>query len=204
LKIDNAGVVIFNRLASYVEKNRRFVVDQRTWNSYLENDSTFSALAVDLVEEDGRGAADVERIYRGRHRNGHGVVAGFKYRGGNALALAAENEAAIAGEIGLRQRFAVRMGMGRDAADAMVTEGLQGRWQMGRFDDRQLKNGAHRIADGPAQVRAGTSLAHEQTLDPKGGAVSHQGAQVFGVGETIHGGEEAYRAWLARESARPP
>ena len=65
----------------------------------------FLSLTVDFVKENRRGGADVERIHRGRHGNGHRSIAGFQDGGGNAFALAAEDDAAIAGKISAEDGF---------------------------------------------------------------------------------------------------
>ena len=76
------------------------------------------SLSADFVEENRGGGADVQRINRGRHGNGHRFVTRFKDGCGNSTAFTAEDDAAIAGEICLRKRFAIGVRMRRDAADA--------------------------------------------------------------------------------------
>ena len=84
----------------------------------------FSALTIDLVKKNRRRRTDVERIHRRRHRNRHRFVARLQNRRGNPVAFAAENEAAIAGKIRLRQ-FIFRARMRGDAADAAPAQLLQ-------------------------------------------------------------------------------
>src|ERR1035437_8190809 len=67
--------------------------------------SSFPPLPVDFVEKNRRRRAHIERIHRGRHGNGHRFIASFQDRRGNAVALAAEDDAAIAGEIGAGDGF---------------------------------------------------------------------------------------------------
>ena len=83
------------------------------------------ALARGFVEENRRGGADVQRIHGGRHGNGHRFVTRFKDRCGNAVAFAPEDDAAIAGEIRLRKRFAIGVRMRRDAMNAAGAKTLQ-------------------------------------------------------------------------------
>ena len=60
-----------------------------------------AALAIRFVKECRRGAADVERVHRFRHRDGCGVIASGQHGWRDAVAFAAEHDAAIAGEVGL-------------------------------------------------------------------------------------------------------
>ena len=130
----------------------------------------------------------------------------FQNRRRNAVAFAAENEAAIAGEIRLRQ-FIFRARMRGDAADAASAQLLQTFHQrqfhgvrlfgelmplaeLGQFDDRQLKNRAHRIPNSAAQIRTAACLADNQRLDAERDAIAHERADVFRVGQLVNGDEE--------------
>jgi hypothetical protein len=80
------------------------------------------SLAVGFVEEDGSGGTDVEGIDIWRHWDGDGFVAGGENLGADAITFAAEYDAAIAGEICLRQNLFIRMRVGSDTADAASLE----------------------------------------------------------------------------------
>ena len=153
-------------------------------------------LTRNLVEKNRRRRAHIERVHRGWHGNGHRFIARFQHGCRNAIALAAEDDAAIAGEIRLRKRFAIGVRMRRNATDTAGAKVLQAfNERLGRgvrlggeqvplaefrqFDDRQLQNCAHGIAHGAAQERAAGSFANDQRLDAEGDAVAHQRAQVF-------------------------
>lgn len=69
-----------------------------------------AALAIGLVEEYRGGAADVQRIYFERHRNGDRFIAGVEHCGRDAVAFAAEDDATVLSEMCLREcRARVRM-----------------------------------------------------------------------------------------------
>src|SRR5438445_13095217 len=76
------------------------------------------ALASGFVEKDGGGAADVEGIDLWRHRDGDGFITHGQHGRGNTLAFAAENDAAVAGQVGLRQGPAGPVGLGWRATNA--------------------------------------------------------------------------------------
>ena len=164
-------------------------------------------LPVDFVEENRRGGADVQRIHRGRHGNGHRFIAGFQNGRGNAVAFAAEDDAAIAGKIRLRQKFLFVCGCAAMQRTPRARKFLQAfNERLGRgvrfggelmplaefrqFDDRQLQNRAHGIADGAAQKRAAGSFADNQRLDAERDAVAHQRAEIFRARQRVHGHEE--------------
>jgi len=88
----------------------------------------FFPLASGFVEKNGGGGADVERVHCRRHGDGHRFIASFQHSSGDAITFAAENKAAVTGEVRLRQKFPVRVRMRSDAADAagvQVVEGLR-------------------------------------------------------------------------------
>ena len=62
-------------------------------------------LTRNFVKENRCGGADVQRIHRWRHGNGDRFVTGLQNRRGNSTAFAAEDDAAIAGEIGAGDGF---------------------------------------------------------------------------------------------------
>jgi hypothetical protein len=168
-----------------------------------------ASLARGFVEEDGGGGADVERIHFLGHRYQDGFIALGQYRRGDAVAFAAEDDAAVAREIGLGERFFVGVGMGGDAADAVGAELAQGLGECqtgalrrvvaarrpylkdGNFEDR-----AHGVADGAAEPGAGACFADNEGLGAEGDAVAHEEADVFGIGQSIDGGEQAWRGIL--------
>ena len=58
-------------------------------------------LPIHFVKKNCRGGADVERVNMRGHGDRHRFIAGGEHGGGNAIAFAAQNEAAVAGEIRL-------------------------------------------------------------------------------------------------------
>ena len=144
------------------------------------------------------------------HGDRDGFVAGGEDGWGNAITFTAENDAGIAAEIGLRQDAFVGVRMGGDAANAARAELLQtldeGEFggvgidagaaplaNAGEFHDGQLQDGAHGIADGPAQERAAGSFTDDERLHAEGDAIAHECAQIFGVGQGVERDEEARR-----------
>ena len=104
------------------------VIAQILWGSDEALRSSHSGmfpLPRGFVKKHRGGGADVQRIHRRRHGNRHRFVARFQNRRRNAVAFAAEDEAAIAGEIRLRQKSFVRVRMRGDAADAASAQFLQ-------------------------------------------------------------------------------
>ncbi len=54
------------------------------------------------------------------------------------------------------------------------------------FKNRQIKNGAHGIADGTAQIRTAAGFADNQRVNAKRGAGADERADIFGVGEFVN------------------
>ena len=159
-------------------------------------------MAVYFVKKNCGGGADVERVNMRRHGDGHGVITGGEDCRGDAVAFAAEDHAAISGEIGLRENPLVRVRMRSDAADApraQFVQALHERHGRGmrielprrplaearQFDHGQLQNRAHGIAHRAAQKRAAGGFTHNQRLRAERHAISRERAEVFGVGQGI-------------------
>src|ERR1700754_3715630 len=83
------------------------------------------SLPIGFVEEDSGGGADVEGVDVWWHGNRHGFIAGGEHCGGNAVTFAAEDNAAISAEIGLRQNPFVRVRVRGDTVDAARAKVLQ-------------------------------------------------------------------------------
>lgn len=52
-----------------------------------------------------------------------------------------------------------------------------------------MKDGAHGVADGAAQEGAATGGTDDQTVGAEGGAVAHEEADVFRVGDAFDHGK---------------
>ncbi len=83
-------------------------------------------LAGGFVEEDGCCCADVKGIHCVGHGDEDGFIAFGENGSGDAMAFAAENNAAVAGEVRLRHGFLVGVRMGGDAANAVGAELAEG------------------------------------------------------------------------------
>lgn len=163
-------------------------------NNFGATASAFLALPAGLVEEDGGGGTDIEGINFVGHGDENGFVAGGEDGFGDAIAFAAEDDAAIAGEIGLGEGFPVSVGMRGDAADVVGAEGLEGFNQGLSLKDGNFEDGAHGIADRAAKPGAGTGFADDEGLNAEGDTIAHEQADVLGIGQAVHGGEQP--GWL--------
>ena len=149
-----------------------------------------SALAVHLVKKHRRRRADVQRIHVVRHRNRHRLVARGQNLPGNPVAFAAENHAAIAGEIRLRQIFLSVCGCAARQRTPCARNSRKVCDEVRGFQHRQLEQRAHRVADGAAQEQAAARFAGDQRRHAERHAVAHERADIFRVGQTVHGDEK--------------
>lgn len=196
------------------EITSRVLAPQRCWNSQARTPA-LRALAAHFVKKNRCGRSDIERIHFWWHRDGNGFVAGGEDGFGYAVALAAEDDAAIAAEVGLRENFLIGVWVSRNAADAVrakffqaVDEGEVGEVrfvgelvavaEFGELNDGQLQERAHGIADGSAQEGTAGGFADDECLDAEGNAVADERTEVFGVGESVNGDEEVW-AWSIGE-----
>ena len=74
--------------------------------------------------------------------------------------------------------------------------------ELGQFNDGQLENRAHGIADGPAQKRAAGSFADNQRLNAERDAIADQRAEIFRVRECVHGHQQQ-RLLVLRQNVHP-
>lgn len=131
-------------------------------------------MARSFVEEDSRSGADIKGIHFVGHGDEDGFVAGGEDRFGDAITFAAEDDAAIAGKIGLGHGFFVSVGMGSDTADAVRAEIAEGFNQRLSFKDGYLKDSAHGVADGAAKPGTGAGFADDEGLNAEGDAIAHE------------------------------
>lgn len=149
-------------------------------------------LAPDLVEEDGGGGGDIERIDPAVHGDRDLVVTGVADLGGETFPLVAEDDAAIPGEGGLGQDALVGVGMSGDAAHPASPEFAEGGGEGHRFNEGQAEHVAHRRPHGPAEVGMGAGFADDQGGGAEGRGGADDAADVLGVGEGVHRHEESW------------
>lgn len=149
-----------------------------------------AALTAGFVEKDGASAGGIEGVHLDEHGDGDAFVADLEDGFGNAVAFAAEDDAAVAGEVGLHDRFATGFGVGGKDAKSARAQVAQSRGERSALEGGQVEDDAHRTADAAAEVGAAGGFADEQGLRTKRAATADEGAEIFGVAEAIDGGEQ--------------
>ena len=145
----------------------------------------------DLIEKHRGGRPDVQRIDPTLHRHGDLFVARVPYRERQALPFTAQDNATIARQRRRRQQPLVSVRMRRHTARTPAPEFTERARQGYRLDDGHAKDVTHGSPDRAAEIRVGARLPDQKRVGPEGCGVPHQATQVLGIGEGIHGDEEA-------------
>ncbi len=157
------------------------------WGGSLKVDPPQSAAVAPgtpgFVEENGGGIAHVEGVHPRLHRDDHLLVAGGQDFGSDSLALGTEHDAAVFIEAGVGKKALVRVWMGGEAADAVLTELVEGDRQRWAEQVGHPEQGSHARAHRPAQIGMGGGFPDDQGLDAHRRGIPQDEANIHGVGD---------------------
>ena len=135
-----------------------------------------------MPQQDAARNAGIQAFHPVGHGDAHRAGAGGDGRIGQALTLAADDDADAAGIAGLRR--AQRLGLvqrSRKAGDALFPQPGDGIGHGTGFDHRDAHGGSHGSPQGLGSPHAGTAVAQDHAVKAKGRCRAQQGAHVAGV-----------------------
>jgi hypothetical protein len=152
-----------------------------------------------LVEEHAGGDGDVQGIHVARHGDLHHVITRGERSIRQAGTLRAEHQAAVVTQIHRGEFLGVGPWMRGQATDTARAQGAQGLREIVYVHHRLFKDRAHRAGHGATLEGAATRLAHDEDMHAKGGAVAHDGSQVFRASNAFDGGEQPWTRGILQE-----
>ena len=135
-----------------------------------------------MPQQDAARNAGVQAFHPVGHGDAHRVAAGSNGLIGQALTLAADDDADAAGIAGLRRAQRLRLVQrGSKAGDSLCAQLGDGIGHGTGFDHRDAHGGSHGSAQGLGGIHTGTAVAQDHTVKAKGRSRAQQSAHIAGV-----------------------